>query len=221
MDPLHETIDLDVEEASELLFKVKVEGIEPSPAKVRLVCEAGDVGYVFNGHPTPDDGVVQFLLPVLKDKIKEGLYQSRVEVLIENRYFAPVQFNINFKKAVKVVAEAVQVPQRRVAPQVSVTAAPVVVKKLAPPPPAPVPVAKPLVIEEQRPAPKPAPQAPIAAQPQLRKAAPPPAKFNSALTLRERYNSRLDQREEIVEVDDVNEDLLKELARGFIRSKKR
>lgn len=213
MDPLHETIDLDVEEASELLFKVKVEGIEPAPAKVRLVCEAGDVGYVFNGHPTPEDGVVQFLLPVLKDKIKEGLYPSRVEVMIENRYFAPVQFNINFKRAVKVVAEAVQIPQRRPVPQVSVTAAPIIVKKPAPPPAPPAP--KPIVVEEQA---KPA-HAPV--HPQPRKAAPPVARFNSALTLKERYNSKLDTREEVIEVDEASEDLLKELARGFIQTKKR
>lgn len=231
MEPFLETIDLDVEEASELLFKVKVEGIEPAPAKVRLVCEAGEVAYMFNGHPTPEDGVVQFLLPVLKDKIREGVYSSRVEVLIENRYFAPVNFNINFKKAVKVVAEAVQVPQRRTVPQVSVTAAPIVVKKPAPPPaPAPVPVAKPIVVEEQaRPvapppppvaAPKPQPKPAPVAQP--RKVAPPPAKFNAGLTLKERYNSRLDERvEEVIEVDETNEELIRELAQMFVKSPKK
>lgn len=224
MEPLLETIDLDVEEAAELLFKVKVEGIEPAPAKVRLVCESGDMAYMFNGHPTPEDGVVQFLLPVLKDKLKEGLYQSRVEVLIENRYFAPVLFNINFKKAVRVVAEAVQVPQRRGVPQVSVTAAPIVVKKPAPVAPPPPPAPRPIVVEEQTksvvqpPKPTPTQQRPVA-QP-VRKAAPPPTKFNASLTLKERYNSKLDEREEIIEVDEASEDLLKELARGFIRGKK-
>lgn len=232
MEPLLETIDLDVEEASELLFKVKVEGIEPAPAKVRLVCEAGDVAYMFNGHPTADDGVVQFLLPILKGKLKEGLYQSRVEVLIENRYFAPVVFNINFKKAVTVVAESVHVPQRRVAPQVSVTASPIVVKKpmpVAPPPPPPQPVAKPIVVEapvvrSQPVAPPPAvvtPRpAPVATA--LKKVAPPPARFNAGLTLKERYNSKLDERiEEVIEVDDDSEDLLRELARGFVQTTKK
>jgi hypothetical protein len=167
--------------------------------------------------------VVQFLLPVLKDKIKEGLYQSRVEVLIENRYFAPVNFNIQFKKAVKVVAEAVQVPQRRPVPQVSVTAAPIVVKK--PAHPAPVPVARPVVVEEQaKPVVKPEPVVQPAAQPKPapQKIAPPAAKFNAGLTLRERYNSRLDERrEEVIEVDEDSEELLRELARGFVQKRKR
>jgi hypothetical protein len=211
-----ETIDLDIEEASELLFKVKVEGIEPAPAKVRLVCEAGDIAMMFNGHPTAEEGVVQFLLPPMKGRLKEGNYLSRVEVLIENRYFVPVQFNINFKRAVKVVAEAIQVPQRRPVHQVSVTAAPVAVKRPAPVAP-PAPTARPIVVEEQAksqfmPVSKPA-----------KRLAPPPARFNAAMTLKERYNSRLDERkeEDVIEVDESSEDLLRELARSFVRNRRR
>lgn len=226
MDPLLETIDLDIEEANELLFKVKVEGVAPSPAKVRLVCEVGEMGYVFQGHAVAgEEGMVQFLLPVLKGKLQEGLYQSRVEVLIENRYFAPVQFNVNFKQAMKVVAEAVRAPERRVPQQLTVTASPVVVQKptlapVAPPKtelrPAIIesPPAKPAVVE----AAKPAPKAPI--KPVVRKAAPAPAKFNAAMTLKERYASKLDVREELVEElsDEAGEDLIRELAQTFIQS---
>lgn len=49
MESLLETIDLDIEESNELLFKVKVEGADPAPVKVRLVCESGDMAYMFNG----------------------------------------------------------------------------------------------------------------------------------------------------------------------------
>jgi len=125
MEPLLETLDVDIEDTSELLFKVTVEGADQSPAKIRLVCESGDLAYMFNGRPGPD-GLVQFVLPAMKDKLKEGLYQSRVEVLIENRYFAPVQFQLNFKRAVRVVAEAVTLVQRKPEPAVIVTAAPIV-----------------------------------------------------------------------------------------------
>jgi len=206
---LLETISLDLEEAQELLFKVKVEGIDPAPAKVRLVCETGDVAYMFNGQATPEDGVVQFLLPALNDRIKEGLYPSRVEVLIENRYFAPVQFNIAFKKAVKVFAEAVQ---RKPVPQVRVTAQPIIVqKKPAPAPVAPVPVPKPVVEPKKLDVPKLGSQS-------SRKAAPPPARFNAGVTLRERFD-RPDDVEDIIEnIDDVNEDLIKELAQSFIKN---
>lgn len=139
MEPMLETIDLDVEEPNELLFKVKVEGAEQAPAKVRLVCESGDFAFMFNGHTAGQDGLIQFVLPPMKDKLKEGLYAARVEVLIDNRYFAPVQFQVNFKKTIKVVAEQVTLAPRK-SPEITVTAAPVikkpapVVEREAPPP---------------------------------------------------------------------------------------
>lgn len=215
MEQFLETIDLDIEEANELLFKVKVEGIEQAPAKVRLVCEGGDMDLMFQGSPTQDEGVVQFMVPPLKGKLKEGQYLSRVEVLIENRYFAPVQFNINFKQAVKVVAEAIRIPAKREVPRVSVTAVPVVVNRKTqnPPAPQPVPVAKPVVIEAPvkpvaKPAPKPAEKKPFA--PRI-----PGTPNNKPQTLKERHAARHPQ-PKVVE----GEELIKELARSFVRSGK-
>lgn len=139
MEPLSETIALDIEESNELLFKVTVEGAGASPAKVRLVCEGDDVAYMFNGRGTGDEGVVQFMLPTMANRLKEGAYPARVEVLIENRYFTPLQFQIDFKKTVKVVAESLVVKQKTVQ-DLKVNAVPIVVKR-------PVIVDKPLVIE--------------------------------------------------------------------------
>ena len=99
MEPLLETITLDPEDSNELLFKVRVEGVDQAPAQVRLVCESGDVSYMFNGRASGEEDIIAFNLPIMKDKIREGCYLSKVEVLIENKYFAPVSFQINFKKA--------------------------------------------------------------------------------------------------------------------------
>jgi hypothetical protein len=223
MEPLLETIELDREESNELLFKVKVDGLDPAPAKVRLVCEAGDVWYMFNGHATPDDGVVQFIIPPMKDKVmKEDAILSRIEVLIENRYFSPVQFQLRFKKAVTVVAEAVQVPQRKLVPQVSVTASlPVVVAK-----PAPVlvtaTVPKPVIVEATG---VPVHGATQAKKPVVTKQATKSAPVKKAPvapltpTLKQRYSNK---REELVEQvsDDAGEELIKELAQSFIKGKR-
>lgn len=131
----NEPIVLDVEETNELLFKVKVEGTDPSPAKVRLVCEGEDgVSYMFSGRPGQDD-LVQFVIPAMNGKIKEGSYVGSIEVLVESRCFVPVQFNINFKKTVKVMAEVYK-PALPPPPKVTVTATPIIVKKpIAPPAP--------------------------------------------------------------------------------------
>jgi hypothetical protein len=186
MEQMLETVDLDVEEPNELLFKVKVEGIDQAPASVRLVCESGgDMSFMFEGKATGQDDIVQFQLPILKDKLKEGTYLSKVEVLVENRYFAPVIFNINFKKAVRVVAEAVRVVPRPPVPQVKVTASPITVVKKAP---------------------QAAPPAPLASEP----------KTLREVSLKERYKAK---NQTIDEVNPNNEDLLRELARAFVRKK--
>jgi len=123
MESLLETIDLDIEESNDLAFKIRLEGISnPSPAKIRLVCEGKDVSYMFNGYGTSEPETVQFTLPQMNNKLQEGIYNAKVEVLIENRYFAPLQFQINFKKTVKVFAEAIKVAKPALTPEIKISA---------------------------------------------------------------------------------------------------
>jgi len=133
MEPLTETVDLDLEESNDLTFKIKMEGTAMSPAKVRLVCENDDFAYMFNGYGTGEDEVVQFTLPRMDKKLSEGLYSARVEVLVDNRYFAPLQFQINFKKTLSVVAEAIQVTKRTTKPEITVTASSIISSRPAAP----------------------------------------------------------------------------------------
>lgn len=198
MEPTLETIVLDAEENNELLFKVKVEGADNVPAKVRLVCESGELAYMFNGYSTSTDGVVAFNLPPMKDKLKEGVYASRIEVLIENKYFAPVEFNINFKKVVKVVAESINIAPRK-APEMKVTASVVVAQR-----PQPVPTVVPPVIKQVETVVKPKP---VEQEPQKKQ------------SLRERFQSKPSVIED--DVDESDENLIRELARSFINVRKR
>ncbi len=133
MEPLTETVDLDLEESNDLAFKIKMEGTAMSPAKVRLVCENEDFAYMFNGYGTGEDEVVQFTLPRMDKRLSEGLYKARVEVLVDNRYFAPLQFQINFKKTLSVVAESIQVVKRPTKPEITVTASSIISSRPAAP----------------------------------------------------------------------------------------
>lgn len=135
MDSLVETIDLDIEESNDLAFKIKLEGAASSPAKVRLVCEGNDCAYMFNGYGTGEDDVVQFTLPKMINKLQEGLCQVRVEVLVDNRYFAPLNFQINFKKSLSVVAESIRVVSRQKNDDLRVTASPISTAKISQPAP--------------------------------------------------------------------------------------
>lgn len=123
-----ETIDLDVEESNELAFRLKMEGVGTNPVKVRLVCESKDVSYMFNGYQGTEMDTVHFTMPEMKNRLNEGTYPARVEVLVDNRYFSPVKFNINFKKTMKVVAEAIQVTQKPVKQEIKITATPISIK---------------------------------------------------------------------------------------------
>ena len=127
-EPIVETIELDADESNELLFKVNIEGHVVGPAKVRLVCESDDMSYMFPGRPSDEQGLVQFVLHKTAG-LKEGTYPARVEVLVENRYFVPVSFNIEVKKTVQVFAEAVSLPKPvKRDSDVRVSAVPVIVK---------------------------------------------------------------------------------------------
>ena len=131
MENLTEIVDLDIDESNELAFKIKMEGTASAPAKVRLVCEGPDFSYMFNGYGTSEPEVVQFTLPQMSSKLSEGTYKARVEVLVENRYFAPVQFQINFKKTLSVVAESIVVKPKASQPEIKVTASAVALQKPA------------------------------------------------------------------------------------------
>jgi len=129
MEALIETVELDIEENNDLAFKIKLEGASSSPAKVRLVCEGSDFSYMFNGYGTSEDEVVQFTIPQMSNKIKEGIYLAKVEVLVENRYFSPLQFQINFKKSISVVAESIQVLPKTQKQDIRVSASPIQIQK--------------------------------------------------------------------------------------------
>lgn len=125
-------IELDLEEQNELLFKVQVEGHDSAPTKVRLVCESNSVAYMFNGSASDMPGIVQFNLPNMKGKLSEGKYDARIEVLVDNKYFVPIQFQLGFKAPIKVVAESVTRVVQKKQPEISVSVEPIVVKKQEP-----------------------------------------------------------------------------------------
>lgn len=181
MEPLNETIDLDLEESNDLTFKIKMEGTAMSPAKVRLVCEGSDFAYMFNGYGTGEDEVVQFTLPRMDKKINEGTYSARVEVLVDNRYFAPLQFQINFKKTLSVVAESIQVV-RKPSTDIKVTASPVSV-------PRPAPAVSTIKFEQKPAAPAIQASAPPVQKPQVEQR--PPVQTQQRPSLRDVYMKKM------------------------------
>lgn len=99
-------ITLNLDETNQLLFKLKVNGTNKSPSKVRLVFEGTDYQFGIVGAPSNEDDVYKFDVPALTDRLDEGVYPSKVEVIVDGRYFAPIEFQTDFKRPMNVQAES-------------------------------------------------------------------------------------------------------------------
>lgn len=107
-------IVLNLNESNDVRFDVKITSSERfsntdgPQVRLRLVCEANDIEYSFRG-TSLSDGTVQVIVPPMKQTITEGTYDTRLEVIVEDRYFVPLEFAVEFKTPLKVVAESVRV----------------------------------------------------------------------------------------------------------------
>jgi hypothetical protein len=109
-----DSIELKLDENNQLFFKVQIEGTSTGPVTVRLVCEADTLDYTFRGEYTSAGEVVVDVPALGSTKmIKEGKsYPAKLEVMIENRYFVPLKFDVIFKESLKVFAEVANVTSK-------------------------------------------------------------------------------------------------------------
>lgn len=105
-------IDLMLDEENELRFKVNIEGSRPGKAISRLVLEAPDMSLIFEGEQDTD-GELVVIVPELNNVLKEGTYDSHLEVLVDDRIFVPLEMKTKFEKSLSVTAEAVVRSPRR------------------------------------------------------------------------------------------------------------
>ena len=112
-------IDLLLDEENELTFQLNVEGNAPGSAKCRLKLENKEVGLLFEAD-SHEKGEVSVVLPPLSHILNEGEYKMILEVVVDDKFFEPLEMTGNFEKSVKVTAEAIARPRSR--KQTSVTA---------------------------------------------------------------------------------------------------
>jgi hypothetical protein len=99
--------EVHLDEENELRFNVTAEGTDATASvKSRMVLESSKMDLVFQGTTIPG-GEVSVIVPSLKGVLSEGLYNTRLEVVIDDRIFTPLQLTANFKQSVKVMAEAI------------------------------------------------------------------------------------------------------------------
>ena len=100
-------VELFLDDENELIFKVQVEGASEGNAEVRYLIENNDYTITLPVNMSVDDNIV-ISIPPLKSILKEGIYDTSLEVIVDDRYFKPLDFKAKFSKSVVVTAEAVQ-----------------------------------------------------------------------------------------------------------------
>lgn len=102
----NESIKLKLDESNNLTFEIKIEGDEAAVPNYRLVCETPGMGFTFYGKS--DAQGVAFQVPAMKQFIKEGSYDTRLEVVLNDKLLIPMEFTTVFIAPTKITVEAVK-----------------------------------------------------------------------------------------------------------------
>lgn len=111
--------DIFLDTDNELRFTVAIEGAAESSVRSQFVLEgAKGMNLCFEGRADGSDITVD--VPSLKGILREGTYNTRLEVIVDDRVFTPLQLQAMVKAAVKVEA-VVRSTQKTGGPVVTAT----------------------------------------------------------------------------------------------------
>lgn len=97
------TVDIFLDTDNELAFSVEIQGAAGSTVKSQFVLEGPKgINLCFQGRPQPGEVVVD--IPALKGMLSEGVYKTRLEMLVDDKLFTPLTLDVNIKPAIKVEA---------------------------------------------------------------------------------------------------------------------
>jgi hypothetical protein len=105
-------ISLFLDQDNELRFNVSIEGSKPGTPRYRLVFEGNNLSYAFHGSQS-GPGEISFVIPSMKNIIKEQNMRANLEVMVDDRYFTPLTFDAQFEESVRVVAESIVRPAQK------------------------------------------------------------------------------------------------------------
>ena len=169
--------DIYLDTENELKFTVAIEGAHEANVRSQFILEGPKgINLCFEGRA--DGSEIAVDVPSLKGMLREGLYNTRLEVIVDDRVFTPLQMQANLKPAIKVEA-VVRTAQKVAGPVVSAAVVsrpkPLIESPAPLAVPAPVSAPTPVPVRVASPAPRqPAPPVsrPAVAAPQVRPASP-------------------------------------------------
>ncbi len=101
-------VEMKLDEENDVVFEVKISGDVSNKPIYRFVCEGQGISYSFPGKAISADEV-QVSIPALQGIIKEGKYNSHLEVIVDNKLFIPLEVSSQFKLSTQVVSEGFRV----------------------------------------------------------------------------------------------------------------
>ena len=104
---------------NELAFSLEIDGAEDSSVKSQFIIE-GPRGINLSFEGQTQSGEVLVEVPSLKGMVKEGVYETRLQVIVDDRIFTPLEMTTSIKPSVKVEA-AVKVARKSTSPVVTAT----------------------------------------------------------------------------------------------------
>ena len=112
--------DLFIDDDNEIKFDVQIEGTESGSVSSKLVIETGS-GFEVGFEASKVTGnEIHFVVPSMKNVLREGNTPARLEVFIDDRRFVPLDLVVGLKKSVKVEA-AVRTTRTVKSPTVTAT----------------------------------------------------------------------------------------------------
>lgn len=111
---------INLNEDNNLEFELSIQGADAGNSKPRF-CIVLDENreYVFPGKYSA--GKVDFNIPILESMIDAGIYECRLEVIVDNHYFAPINDAVEFVMPVAIKeAKVVNTVEEKAEPSVSI-----------------------------------------------------------------------------------------------------
>ena len=90
---------LELNEAAEVEFGIEIHGTTEKTSDIRFVIEGPDYGIQCKCRE--ENGTITALIPKLKGILPAGQFEARLEVVLDGRYFMPLQESIEFKPLVE------------------------------------------------------------------------------------------------------------------------
>jgi hypothetical protein len=95
--------DIYLDTDNELKFTVAIEGVGEASVRSQFILEGPKgISLAFEGRA--DGTEISVDVPSLKGMLREGLYNTRLEVIVDDRIFTPLQMQATLKPAIKVEA---------------------------------------------------------------------------------------------------------------------